>query len=55
VLGFSTGGTQTSFNPTSSGVLGVRGLAVGANRLVAVGDFSNMGSTNKLHGVAIFN
>jgi hypothetical protein len=55
VLGFTTGGAQTSFSPNSGGLLGVRGLAVGGNRLVAVGDFSNMGSTGKLHGVAIFN
>ncbi len=56
VLGFSTAGSQiTSFNPASGGVLGVRGLAAGGNRLIAVGDFRSMGSTNKLHGLAIFN
>jgi len=57
LLGFTTSGGQTSFSPNSGGVLGVRALALGSNgnRLVAVGDFSNMGSTGKLHGVAIFN
>jgi len=56
-LGFTTSSNQTSFSPNSDGALGVRGLAVasGGNRLVAVGDFSVMGRTSKLHGVAIFN
>ena len=36
------------------GVLGVRALVAGSNRLLAVGDFSSVGSTNKLHSVAIF-
>ena len=48
-------GAVTSFRPTIiGGVLGVRALAVGSNRLLAVGDFSSVGSTNKLHAVAIF-
>ena len=47
--------TQPSFAPNSNGApLGVRGLTAGANRLVAVGDFTTMGSTKKLHGLAIF-
>src|SRR5262249_49501342 len=56
-LGFTSSGTTTSFSPASGGVLGVRGMALGSggNRLIAVGDFSTMGSTNKLHGLAIFN
>jgi hypothetical protein len=53
-LDMSTGAV-TAFKPTIvGGPLGVRGLAAGANRLVAVGDFSSVGSTNKLHAVAIF-
>lgn len=59
VVGFTTNGGALAppFAPASGGVIGVRGLALGSggNRLVAVGDFSNMGSTGKLHGVAIFN
>ena len=56
LLGLSTStGAVTSFRPTIiGGVLGVRALAVGSNRLLAVGDFSSVGSTNKLHAVAIF-
>jgi hypothetical protein len=56
-LGFNTSGSTTSFSPNSNGILGVRGMAVasGGNRLVAVGDFTIMGNTNKLHGLAIFN
>jgi hypothetical protein len=48
-------GATTGFAPNSGGVLGVRGLAQDRNRLFAVGDFSSMGSTNKLNGLAIFN
>jgi hypothetical protein len=48
-------GALTSFKPTIiGGVLGVRAMAAGSNRLVAVGDFSSVGTTNKLHAVAIF-
>ena len=48
-------GAVTSFSPTIiGGVLGVRALAAGSNRLVAVGDFSSVGTTHKLHAVAIF-
>jgi hypothetical protein len=48
-------GTLTSFKPTIiGGVLGVRALAAGSNRLVVVGDFSSIGTTKKLHAVAIF-
>jgi len=48
-------GALTSFKPTIiGGVLGVRAMATGSNRLVAVGDFSSVGTTNKLHAVAIF-
>lgn len=47
-------GAVTSFRPTIiGGVLEVRALA-GSNRLLAVGDLSPVGSTNKLHSVAIF-
>jgi hypothetical protein len=56
LLGFNKSShAMTSFSPNSNGVLGVRGLAISGNGLVAVGDFSAMGSTTKLHGVAIFN
>jgi hypothetical protein len=48
-------GTTTAFAPPTGGVLGVFDLAQGGNRLVAVGDFNFMGSTTKLHGLAIFN
>jgi hypothetical protein len=34
---------------------GVVGLTAGANRLVAVGNFTAVGSTTALHGLAIFN
>ena len=48
-------GAVTSFSPTIiGGVLGVRAMAAGSNRLVAVGDFSSVGTTHKLHAVAIF-
>ena len=48
-------GATTGFDPDTNGLLGVRGLAAGGGRLVAVGDFSSMGTTNKLDGLAIFN
>jgi hypothetical protein len=48
-------GATTGFAPNSGGILGVRGLAQDRGRLFAVGDFSSMGSTNKLNGLAIFN
>jgi hypothetical protein len=56
LLGLTTStGAVTSFRPTIiGGVLGVRALAAGSNRLLAVGDFSSVGTTNKLHAVAIF-
>jgi len=56
MLGLDTSsGAVTSFTPPIvGGPLGVRALAAGANRLVAVGDFSSVGATNKLHAVAIF-
>jgi hypothetical protein len=56
LLGLATStGAVTSFKPTIiGGPLGVRALAAGANRLVAVGDFSSVGTTDKLHAVAIF-
>ena len=51
----STGAT-TAFAPATNGILGVFDLAQAASsgRLVAVGDFKDMGSTHNLHGVAIF-
>jgi hypothetical protein len=58
VLGLAAAnGAVGAFKPSTGGVLGVRSLAVatGGSRLVAVGDFTAMGSTKKLHGVAIFN
>jgi len=48
-------GATTGFAPNSGGVIGVRGLAQDRGRLFAVGDFSSMGGTNKLNGLAIFN
>jgi hypothetical protein len=48
-------GATTGFAPNSNGVIGVRGLAQDRGRLFAVGDFSAMGSTGKLNGLAIFN
>jgi hypothetical protein len=48
-------GATTGFAPNSGGIIGVRGLAQDRGRLFAVGDFSSMGSTNKLNGLAIFN
>jgi len=48
-------GSTTGFAPNTGGVLGVRGMAQAGGRLFAVGDFSFMGTTNKLNGVAIFN
>ena len=50
-------GATTAFAPTTGGVLGVFDLAQArpSGRFVAVGDFKNMGATNKLNGVAIFN
>jgi hypothetical protein len=56
LLGLNTStGVPTSFKPTIiGGVLGVRAIAAGSNRLVAVGDFSSVGTTHKLHAVAIF-
>ena len=48
-------GATTGFAPNSGGILGVRGLAQDRGRLFAVGDFSSMGSTTKLNGLAIFN
>jgi hypothetical protein len=48
-------GTVTAFQPTANGhPLGVRGLAAGAGRLIAVGDFTTMGTRTQLHGLAIF-
>jgi hypothetical protein len=54
-LNASNGGLS-GFAPTTGGVLGVFDLAQApaSGRFVAVGDFSFMGSTNKLNGVAIF-
>ena len=51
----STGAT-TAFAPATNGILGVFDLAQAASsgRLVAVGDFKDMGNTHNLHGVAIF-
>jgi hypothetical protein len=54
LLGFNKNGSGPTFSPDTNGIIGVRGLAAGANRLVAVGDFTAMGSTKKLHGLAIF-
>ena len=56
LLGLNTSnGALTSFKPTIiGGLLGVRAMAAGSNRLVAVGDFSSVGTTHKLHAVAIF-
>jgi hypothetical protein len=49
-------GQKNSFGPPIiGGILGVFDLAQGSNRLVAVGDFASVGTTTKLHGVAIFN
>jgi hypothetical protein len=48
-------GATTGFAPNTNGVIGVRALAQDRGRLFAVGDFSSMGSTGKLHGLAIFN
>ena len=48
-------GNPTGFAPNTGGLLGVRGMAQAGGRLFAVGDFSFMGTTNKLNGVAIFN
>ena len=48
-------GATTGFAPNSGGILGVRGLAQDRGRLFAVGDFSSMGGTSKLNGLAIFN
>jgi len=54
-LNASNGGLS-GFAPNTGGVLGVFDLAQApvSGRFVAVGDFSNMGSTTKLNGVAIF-
>ena len=54
-LNASTGGPRR-FAPSTGGVLGVFDLAQApaSGRFVAVGDFKNMGATNKLNGVAIF-
>ena len=51
----ANGNPTASLAPNTGGVLGVRGLAQAGGRLFAVGDFSYMGTTNKLNGVAIFN
>ena len=55
-LNASNGGLS-GFAPSTGGVLGVFDLAQApvSGRFVAVGDFKNMGNTNNLHGVAIFN
>jgi hypothetical protein len=55
-LNTSNGGLS-GFAPSTGGVLGVFDLAQApvSGRFVAVGDFKNMGSTNKLNGLAIFN
>jgi hypothetical protein len=47
-------GNATSFMPVSNGLQGVRALAAGGNRMVAVGDFTQMGTNNKVSGLAIF-
>ena len=49
-------GGLSGFAPNTGGVLGVFDLAQApvSGRFVAVGDFKNMGATNKLNGVAIF-
>ena len=49
-------GGHTVFAPSTGGVLGVFDLAQApaSGRFVAVGDFKNLGATNKLNGVAIF-
>ena len=55
IVGFTKTGGATAFAPDANGhPLGVRGLAAGANRLIAVGDFTSMGTTTQLHGLAIF-
>jgi len=51
----SSGNPTGTFAPDTGGVLGVRGLAQAGGRLFAVGDFSFMGTTAHLNGVAIFN
>ena len=53
--GLNLSGNTTGFAPNTNGLKGVFGLAQGGNRLVAVGDFTSMGTTNNLHGLAIFN
>jgi len=50
----TNGAVSTTFRPASNGGIGVDGLADAAGRLVAVGDFTQMGRTTGLHGVAIF-
>ena len=47
-------GAPTAFQPNSGGVLGVRGMAQGGGRLIAVGDFNFMGTTGQVRGLAIF-
>ncbi|HET9600826.1 MAG TPA: hypothetical protein VFP08_04525 [Acidimicrobiales bacterium] len=47
-------GAPTPFQPNSGGVLGVRGMAQGGGRLIAVGDFNFMGATGQVRGLAIF-
>jgi hypothetical protein len=56
IVGLSrTTGNPTAFTPNANGhPLGVRGLAAGSTRLIAVGDFTLMGTTSQLHGLAIF-
>jgi hypothetical protein len=50
-----TGSPFLTFAPFAvSGGFGVEDLATGANRLVAVGDFTTIGANTDLHGLAIF-
>ena len=54
-MGLNTAnGAATGFAPASGGVLGVRGMAQGGGRLIAVGDFNFMGTTGQVRGLAIF-
>ncbi len=44
----------TAFQPAVAATGGVFDLAQGSNRMVAVGDFTAIGTTTNLRGLAIF-
>jgi hypothetical protein len=54
VLGANAANGSVTWSPAAVAAQGVFDLTQGSNRLVAVGDFTTLGTTSGLHGLAIF-